>query len=238
MYLNKELLADKDWQKVLGDYFLTDKYIQLNHFLSQRALEGATIFPPKDQVFSAFNLTPLSQVKVVVLGQDPYHKQGQAHGLSFSVNKGVQVPPSLKNIYKKFNKDVGMKIPNSGCLENWAKQGVLLLNTILTVEEGAPASHRKKGWEQLTDYVLSYLIENKKHLVFLLWGNFAKEKKILFKENLIHHKIMEAAHPAPPYSHTKFLNDSESFNEINRYLVQHQIESIKWEFEPDSYTLF
>lgn len=238
MYLTKELLADKDWQKVLGDYFLTDNYIQLSHFLTQRESDGATIFPPKHQIFNAFNLTPLSKVKVVVLGQDPYHKKGQAHGLSFSVNKGIQVPPSLKSIYKKFNKDVGMKIPNSGCLENWAKQGVLLLNTILTVEEGVPASHRKKGWEQFTDYVLTYLIENKKHLVFLLWGNFAREKKKLFNNHLIDHKIMEAAHPAPPYSHTKFLNESESFKEINIYLVQHQIEPINWDFAQDSYTLF
>jgi len=238
MYLTKELLKDKEWQKVLGEFFLTDNFKELNQFLTQRELDGAAIFPPKQQIFNAFDLTPLSKVKVVVLGQDPYHKKGQAHGLSFSVNKGVQIPPSLKSIYKKFNKDVGMKIPNTGYLENWAKQGVLLLNTILTVEEGAPASHRKKGWEQLTNYILSYLIENKRHLVFLLWGNFAKEKKVLFKEHLPHHKVMEAAHPAPPYSHTKFLNESESFSEINRYLIQHQIEPINWEFEPDTLTLF
>lgn len=238
MYLSEDLLSDKEWQSVISEFFLTNHFKSLNQFLTQRETEGTTIFPPKKQIFNAFNLTPLSKVKVVILGQDPYHKKGQAHGLSFSVNKGVQVPPSLKNIYKKFNKDLGINIPKSGNLENWAKQGVLLLNTILTVEESAPASHRKKGWEELTDYVLSYLIENKRHLVFLLWGNFAKEKKVLFNNHIIHHKVMEAAHPAPPYSHTKFLNESESFSAINYYLIEHQIEPINWDLTSDELTLF
>jgi uracil-DNA glycosylase len=238
MFLNINLITDNDWKTVLEKYFETDEFLNLNLFLTEQEKNKAVIFPPKLEIFNALNLTPINKVKVVILGQDPYHKRGQAHGLCFSVNKNIIVPPSLKSVFKKLNKEVDFKTPDHGCLINWANQGVLLLNTILTVEEGCPAAHKNKGWEGLTDYILNYIIENKKNIVFLLWGNFAKQKKELFKNNLANHKIMEAAHPAPPYSHTKFLNESESFANVNKYLVEHQINPINWELDEIAPRLF
>ncbi len=239
MFLNINLITDNNWKTVLEKYFEREEFLKLNVYLTERNKNKAVIFPPKNEIFNALNLTPLNKVKVVIIGQDPYHKRNQAHGLSFSVNKNIAIPPSLKSIYKKFKKDIDFEIPSHGNLTNWAKQGVLMLNTILTVEEGQPASHKNKGWEQFTDFVLTYLIENKNNLVFLFWGNFAKQKKELFKkEHLDKHKIMEAAHPAPPYSHTKFLNESETFNNINKYLISHQIEPINWNFSENALKLF
>lgn len=186
---------EQSWKEALAGEFAKPYFESLVHFLREEKAAGRKIFPPGSQIFRAFDLTPVKNVKVVILGQDPYHGFGQAHGLSFSVPHGVPAPPSLKNIFKEIESDLGVRM--SGCpnLEKWASQGVLLLNAVLTVRSGEAASHSKIGWEQFTDAVIKYISDNCEGVVFMLWGNFARTKSVLIDHS--RHHVLEAAHPSP-----------------------------------------
>jgi uracil-DNA glycosylase len=186
---------EQSWKEALAEEFSKPYFESLVNFLREEKAAGKKIFPPGSQIFRAFDLTPVKNVKVVILGQDPYHGLGQAHGLSFSVPYGVPAPPSLKNIFKEIESDLGVKM--SGCpnLEKWASQGVLLLNAVLTVRSGEAASHSKIGWEQFTDAVIKYISDNCEGVVFMLWGNFARTKSALIDHS--RHHVLEAAHPSP-----------------------------------------
>ncbi len=184
------------------------------------------IYPPKDYVFNALKLTPYKEVKVVIVGQDPYHGEKEAHGLSFSVQEGIKVPPSLKNIYKELEADLGILPRNSGDLTGWAKQGVLLLNAVLTVVKDTPASHRNLGWERLTDYIIKILNEKEEPIVFILWGNFAKAKKALITNPK--HLVITSAHPSPFSANYGFFG-SKPFSKTNEFLKQNNQEPINWD---------
>lgn len=183
-----------------------------------------TIFPPKNYVFEALKRTPYENVKVVIMGQDPYHGQGEAHGLSFSVQKGIKLPPSLKNIYKELESDLGV-VRTHNNLSDWAHQGVLLLNAIMSVEKDRPLSHKDRGWETFTDHIIMKLNERKDPIVFVLWGSFARSKKALITNPI--HKIVESAHPSPLSAHRGFFG-SRPFSKVNRYLVEFGKEPINW----------
>ena len=187
-----------------------------------------TIFPPRDSVMNSMKYTPYSNVKVVIVGQDPYHGVGEAHGLSFSVNIGIKIPPSLKNIYKELNRDLGLYIPNNGFLLKWAKEGVLLLNSVLTVEKDKPGSHRGKGWEIFTDEIINALNQKETPVVFLLWGNYAKEKKKLITNPK--HLILESSHPSP-FSVRNGFDGCSHFSKTNEFLKSHGLEEIDWQIE-------
>lgn len=190
-----DVKIEQSWKEALAGEFAKPYFESLVNFLREEKAAGKKIFPPGSQIFRAFDLTPVKDVKVVILGQDPYHGLGQAHGLSFSVPHGVPAPPSLKNIFKEIESDLGVKM--SGCpnLEKWASQGVLLLNAVLTVRSGEAASHSKIGWEQFTDAVIKYISDNCEGVVFMLWGNFARTKRELIDHS--RHHVLEAAHPSP-----------------------------------------
>ena len=190
-----EVRIEQSWKDALADEFEKPYFAAMARFLHQEKAAGKTIFPPGREIFKAFELTPFDKVKVVILGQDPYHGYGQAMGLSFSVPDGVPAPPSLKNIFKEIEDDIGIKMSGSPNLESWARQGVLLLNAILTVEAGAAASHSRIGWQQFTDAVIRRLSEKRQGIVFLLWGNFARGKKDLIDTS--RHFVLEAPHPSP-----------------------------------------
>ncbi len=215
---------EKSWKKVLQEEFEKDYMNQLENFLLSENQTGQIIYPPSDQIFAALDFTPFENVKVVVIGQDPYHGSGQAHGLSFSVNKGTDIPPSLRNIYKELVADVGITMPTHGYLKHWADQGVLLLNATLTVRANEAGSHQKKGWEIFTDEIIRQLSARRKDLVFLLWGNFAKSKKALIDG----HKILEAAHPSPLSAHNGFFN-CKHFSQTNAFLVEKGMSPIDWQ---------
>ncbi|PCI76934.1 uracil-DNA glycosylase [Candidatus Aerophobetes bacterium] len=221
---------EKSWHTVLKGE-LSKPYIrELKDFIdSQRKLESE-VYPAENEVFSAFSHAPFNRVKVVIMGQDPYHGRNQAHGLSFSVKEGVKTPPSLKNIYKELEADVGVEIPGHGCLEKWSRQGVLLLNATLTVRKAEPKSHYNKGWERFTDAVCKQLLEQKEHLVFILWGKSAKEK-ITNIENFAKysekHCILTAAHPSP-YSATAGFFGCQHFSQSNKYLAKWGQSLIDW----------
>jgi uracil-DNA glycosylase len=219
-------LIEPSWRKLLGDEFESSYFYSLLDFLAQDG-KIHQIYPSCQLIFNAFNQTPINAVKVIILGQDPYHGPGQAHGLSFSVPDGIKPPPSLKNIFKEIEKDLKLPLPKSGNLESWAKQGVLLLNAILTVRANSPASHHNRGWEEFTDAVITKLSENKDHLVFMLWGNYAKGKKKLIDANK--HLILEAAHPSP-FSVTKFFN-CRHFSKTNEFLNQKGMDQINWRID-------
>jgi uracil-DNA glycosylase len=199
-------------------------YSKLMAFLSEEA-KTKTILPPQEQWFEAFKLTPFDQVKVVILGQDPYHDIGQAHGLAFSVNEGVRIPPSLKNIFKLLETNQKMEVPNSGNLTSWAKQGVLLLNTILTVQAHMPLSHANKGWEIFTDHVMEELNKDNNPKVFILWGNTARKKKTMITNN--NHLIIESSHPSPLSARHSFF-DSACFSRANQFLKSNNIRQINF----------
>lgn len=182
-------------------------------------------FPKQELVFRALELTPIENVKVLILGQDPYHGENQANGLAFSVNKDIKLPPSLKNIYKELNSDLGMEIPTHGDLTSWAKQGVLLLNSILTVEKDKPASHRKLGWEEYTDSIIKQISKEKKNIIFILWGKYAESKRDLIDSKK--HLIIISPHPSP-FSARKGFFGSKPFSRTNAYLKQHGIKEIDW----------
>jgi len=213
------------WQLYLAEEFEKAYMKELLGFLKEEKAKGKNIFPPEDQVFSAFALTPFDQVKVVVIGQDPYHGAGQAHGLSFSVGAGVKIPPSLMNIYKELKNDLGLQPPTHGSLLDWAKQGVLMLNAVLTVEEGKAGSHHKRGWEKFTDKVIEILNREKKHLVFILWGSPAQKKAQHVDDQK--HLLIKSVHPSPLSSHRGFFG-SKPFSKTNEYLHQHHLEPIHW----------
>lgn len=215
---------EKSWHEHLKNE-ISQPYIQdLKNFLEHEKKTGKTIYPPEPLVFNAFLQTPFEKVKVVILGQDPYHGPGQAHGLSFSVLPGITPPPSLKNIYKELESDVGIPRPTHGCLISWAQQGVLLLNATLTVRAGEPRSHYGKGWERFTDAVIDVLAQRKAPLVFLLWGKSAQEKghRVLGT----HHAVFEAAHPSP-YSADRFFG-CHHFSKTNEFLKKNGKEPIDW----------
>jgi uracil-DNA glycosylase len=219
---------DPSWKKVLQKEFNQPYFSNIVEHIKTEKAQKKTIYPSGNNIFNAFNLTPFENVKVVILGQDPYHGPGQAHGLCFSVLKGVDTPPSLQNIYKELNQDIGLSIPQHGDLSNWAKQGVFLLNASLTVRAGEPMSHSKIGWANFTDAVIKHLSVQKKNLVFILWGKFAQEKKSLIDESK--HLILTSAHPSPLSAHTGFFG-SKHFSKTNEYLVNHGIDPIDWQID-------
>jgi len=196
------LKIEDSWKEILLSE-LNSTYMQnLSKFLREQITLGKTIYPPGNQIFNAFNKTPFPKVKVVILGQDPYHGENQAHGLSFSVKESIKKPPSLQNIFKELQDDINIKIPSNGSLEKWANQGVLLLNSCLTVEKGKPGSHKNKGWEIFTDYILKQINSKKSNVVFILWGKYARDKKSFIDDSK--HCIIESAHPSPYSAHNGF----------------------------------
>lgn len=220
-----EIKMEESWKNALSDLFDKPYFSQIaDHLKAEKALK-TTIYPSGSLIFNAFSLTPYDKVKVVILGQDPYHNASQAMGLSFSVPDGIKQPPSLMNIFKELHKDIGMPIPSSGNLTAWAKQGVLLLNAVLTVRANEPASHAKIGWTKFTDDVILSLSSQKKGLVFILWGNFAQEKSKLIDSSK--HKILKAAHPSPFSAYNGFFG-SKHFSTTNEYLVKNNIDPIDW----------
>ena len=215
----------KCWESILSAEFEKDYFKKLNQFLIDEQKKGIRIYPHILDVFNCFYSTPFSTVKVVILGQDPYHGEGQANGLAFSVKKNIPIPPSLRNIYKEITSDVGGEIPSHGDLSNWASQGVLLLNTTLTVEEKKPGSHQGQGWEVFTDKVIQYLSAQKKNLVFFLWGSKSISKKPMIDDSK--HLILESVHPSPLSAYRGFFG-AKQFSRANEYLRCSNIEQIKW----------
>lgn len=216
---------EKSWLERLQDEFSQPYMQQLREFLVIRKQHRAIIYPPGKLIFNALDSTPFDKVKVVILGQDPYHGPGQAHGLSFSVLPGVRIPPSLANIYRELNDDLGLPIPRHGCLQTWAERGVLLLNAVLTVERGQAGSHQNKGWETFTDAVVHKLEQNRKHLVFMLWGSYAQRKGAVIDARK--HLVLKSPHPSPLSAHRGFLG-CKHFSKANQYLQQQQLEPIDW----------
>ena len=226
--LLKTYLSDihHEWLTLLSAEDHKSYMINLSEFLAAEVKNKKLIYPSFDSIFSAFKLTPLSQVKVVIIGQDPYHGPSQAHGLCFSVQPTVAIPPSLRNIYLELENDLGIKAASHGFLSSWTKQGVLLLNSVLTVESNCPGSHRNQGWEQLTDRVIKLIAEKKKNLVFLLWGKYAQDKGQYI--NARDHLVLRAPHPSP-FSAYKGFFGSRPFSQTNRYLNKHHIRPIDWQ---------
>lgn len=212
------------WKKLLQEEFKKPYFAEIVNFLKTEKMQGKVIYPPGSLIFNAFDKTPFEKLKVVLLGQDPYHGAGQAMGLSFSVPDGVKPPPSLVNIFKELNKDLGVPIPATGNLTRWAQEGVLLLNASLTVRANEPNSHAKIGWHTFTDAVIQKISVNKTNLVFLLWGAFARQKQVFIDPSK--HLTLQAAHPSP-YSADKFFGCGH-FCKTNDYLVKHGIEPINW----------
>lgn len=215
---------NQSWKDVLQPEFDKPYFEELTKFVKKEYQEK-TIFPPASRIFAAFNETPFESVKVVILGQDPYHGVAQANGLSFSVSDGIRTPPSLQNIYKEIQSDLKKNPPESGNLERWSRQGVLLLNATLTVESGKPGSHQNKGWEQFTDAVVKILNEKKQNVVFILWGAYAQKKGEHIDR--AKHLVIESAHPSP-FSADKGFFGSRPFSQTNAYLVMHDLEPIEW----------
>lgn len=215
---------EESWKQVLDGEFQQPYFTALRDFLRQEKASGQVIYPPGSQIFNAFNLTPLYKVKVVIIGQDPYHGAGQAHGLCFSVAEGVTAPPSLVNIFKELQNDLGIPVPSSGNLTSWATQGVLLLNALLTVRANQPTSHHHRGWEKFTDAVISKVSEQLDGVVFLLWGRFAQEKQALIDTKK--HHVLKAAHPSP-FSASKFFG-CKHFSKTNALLLALGKEPIDW----------
>ena len=216
---------ESSWLKVLKDEFEKPYMKNLSVFLNNEKKNNKIIYPPGSKIFNALNLTPFTSVKVIILGQDPYHGQNQANGLSFSVEIGNKIPPSLQNIFKELNSDLNILPSQHGDLSNWAKQGVLLLNTILTVESSKPSSHSNKGWEIFTDKILHSLSSLKENLVFILWGKKAQEKISLIDESK--HKILKSPHPSP-YSANNGFFGSQPFSKTNFFLESKNIDKINW----------
>lgn len=215
---------DPQWRDALADEFAAPYMAELKQFLLERKAAGARIFPPGSQWFRALDLTPPDQVRVVILGQDPYHGPGQAHGLCFSVQPGVRPPPSLINIYKELERDLGITPPTHGFLESWARQGVLLLNAVLTVEMGEAGSHQKRGWEKFTDAVIARVNALEHPVVFLLWGSHAQKKAANVDAR---HLVLKAPHPSPLSAHRGFLGCGH-FSQANAFLEQHGMAPVDW----------
>ncbi|WP_179997008.1 uracil-DNA glycosylase [Acinetobacter sp. YH16050] len=226
--LNKVQL-DESWKYNLAEYLLSPQMDALRDFLLQEKQKNKVIYPPSSLIFNALNTTPLNQVKVVIIGQDPYHGPNQAHGLSFSVQRGVALPPSLRNIFHELHTDLGVPIPRHGDLTHWAEQGVLLLNSVLTVEAGQPTSHQKQGWEDFTDHVIDVLNQQREHIVFILWGAYAQRKGQRIDPNK--HLILKAAHPSPLAANRGGFFGCKVFSKSNNYLKQNGIEPIDWQLD-------
>jgi uracil-DNA glycosylase len=216
---------EPSWKDRVGDYLARDDMRALSAVLRERGASGATIYPPPAQIFAAFDSTPFDATKVVILGQDPYHGPGQAHGLCFSVPPGVAVPPSLLNVFKELERDLGIQRPDHGCLSSWAEQGVLLLNAVLTVEAGRPGVHQGKGWEGFTDHVVETLNREREGLVFLLWGSYAQAKGKIIDPS--RHRVLKAAHPSPLSAHRGFIGCAH-FSATNQYLARRGLAPIDW----------
>ncbi|HPX45744.1 MAG TPA: uracil-DNA glycosylase [Bacteroidales bacterium] len=216
---------ESSWLEVLKDEFQQLYFLEIKKFLLEDK-KKYRVFPPGQLIFNAFNLTPFDKVKIVIIGQDPYHGYGQAHGLCFSVPKGVVKPPSLQNIFKELKEDLNINPPEHGDLTGWAKQGVFLLNAILTVRENTPESHRNIGWEKFTNAAIENLSDKKEHLVFMLWGSYAQEKEKLIDNTK--HLILKAAHPSP-FSANRGFFGCHHFSKANQYLIANNIDPIKWE---------
>lgn len=221
----RSLNISPDWRQALSKEFESPYFDQLSLSLKQAKAEGKTIYPPGPLIFNAYDTVAPDAVQVVILGQDPYHNPGEAMGLSFSVPKGVKVPPSLKNIYKELATDLGCAVPNHGDLSSWANQGVFLLNAFLTVEKNNAGSHRNSGWHYFTDATIQYLSDHFEHIVFMLWGNFARNKKVLI--NNAKHLILESAHPSPLAGNA--FQGCKHFSQANSYLKAHGKNEINWQ---------
>ncbi|WP_314058350.1 uracil-DNA glycosylase [Empedobacter brevis] len=219
-----DVKLDASWKEVLKNEFEKDYFKNLTEFV-RNEYKTKRIYPPASKIFSAFDNTPFDQVKVVLIGQDPYHGAGQANGLSFSVADGVKLPPSLRNIYKELNDDLGIGISTSGNLESWAKQGVLMLNATLTVEASNAGSHQNRGWEEFTDAAIEALSNQKENLVFILWGAYAQKKGA--KINRSKHFVIESAHPSPFAAHRGFF-ESKPFSKANAFLKSKNLQEINW----------
>ncbi|MFP7723602.1 uracil-DNA glycosylase [Lysobacter sp. A3-1-A15] len=219
------------WKARIGGYLQRDDMQALAAYLRDRKAAGASIFPPGPEIFAAFDATPFEAVKVVVLGQDPYHGPGQAHGLCFSVRPGVAVPPSLLNVYKELERDTGFVRPDHGYLMDWARRGVLLLNSVLTVESGHAGSHQRRGWEGFTDHVVDTLNREREGLVFLLWGSYAQKKGAVIDAN--RHRVLKAPHPSPLSAHRGFLGCGH-FSRTNAYLARSGQAPVDWSLPPRS----
>lgn len=217
-------MIGNDWDSVLEDEFKKDYFLKIKEFVSEE-YETKTIYPPRDEIFNAFKFTPLANVKVVILGQDPYHEAGQAHGLAFSTPDGRPIPRSLKNIFKEINEEYDYPIPESGCLEKWAEQGVFLLNTVLTVEDGNANSHSKCGWQTFTDNVIEILNNQKQPIVFMLWGKQAEKKKELITNP--NHLVLITSHPSP-FSARRGFFGCNHFRLANEFLKENKKEEIDW----------
>jgi uracil-DNA glycosylase len=224
-----EVRIESIWKNALAGEFGKPYFESLVRFLHQEKAQGKRIFPPGSQIFKAFDLTPLDQVKVVILGQDPYHGPGQAHGLSFSVPEGVPAPPSLKNIFKEIESDLGVRMSGYPNLEKWARQGVLLLNAVLTVQMGMAASHQGRGWERFTDAIIRLINARPEPVVFMLWGSYA-QKKAAFVDSVDkggRHLVLKSAHPSPLSAHNGFFG-SKPFSKANAFLQEHGQKPIDW----------
>lgn len=220
-----EVKIEESWKSVLKNEFSKPYFLEAVTFLKTEKALGKIIYPPGPLLFNAFNTTPVDKVKVVLLGQDPYHGKGQAHGLSFSVPDGIRPPPSLVNIFKELQSDTGLAMSNHGNLTNWTRQGVLLLNACLSVRENEPLSHSKIGWTSFTDAVINKISDVKKNVVFLLWGKFAQEKQQLIDETK--HLVLKAAHPSP-YSANNGFFGCRHFSKTNEYLMKNGIDPVDW----------
>lgn len=218
---------EESWQVALHDEFTDEYFLKLKEFIKEEK-NNFEIYPPGSQIFSAFNLTALTAIKVVIIGQDPYHGKGQAHGLCFSVPNGIRIPPSLANIYKELHRDLGIPVPSSGNLEKWASQGVFLLNATLTVRNAQAGSHQGKGWETFTNEVIKTISDLRAGIIFLLWGKFAQEKEALIDNEK--HFILKAPHPSPFSAHRGFLG-CRHFSKTNQILKENGLTEIDWSLE-------
>lgn len=219
-----DVQIEQSWKEILAPEFEKDYFIRLTNFVRQE-YKTTTVYPPGNLIFNAFNLCPFQEVKVVIIGQDPYHGEHQAHGLCFSVNDGIQFPPSLKNIFKEIENDLGIGIPLSGNLTRWAQQGVLMLNATLTVRAHQAGSHQRKGWEEFTDAAIRALAEKREHLVFILWGAYAQKKGAFIDRQK--HLVLTSVHPSPLSAHNGFFGNKH-FSRTNEYLMEHGEAPIQW----------
>ncbi len=232
MYTSSDTIKlDESWKELLSSEFNKDYMRNLKTFLKQQKQQQKIIFPKGNEYFQALNLAPVDKVKVVILGQDPYHGPGQAHGLCFSVRPGVAVPPSLKNIFKEMKQDLGIDQPKHGCLIPWAQQGVLLLNSVLTVEQHKAGAHQGRGWELFTDQIIHNLNKTHDNLVFLLWGSYAQKKGVVIDRD--RHLVLQSPHPSPLSAHRGFYGNGH-FSQTNSYLAQHDKQPIEWLLPPSS----
>lgn len=223
---SREIRLEKSWREKLQGDFDAEYMHQLRDYLRKQKALDKTIYPAADEIFAALNATPFEAVKVVILGQDPYHGPGQAHGLCFSVRPGVRVPPSLRNIYKELTEDVNFVPPQHGCLDDWAREGVLLLNSVLTVEATLAASHRGKGWERFTDSIVGHLNAEAKGIVFILWGSYAQKKGAMIDR--ARHLVLQSPHPSPLSASRGFFGNHH-FSKCNEYLFAHNKTAIEWQ---------